>query len=140
MVKVEDVPIEKGRIPLDQLSDFMKFNGHNVAFIALSEETVEPQDNKTGGLKIELFTGKNFLSKYDINKKMGAKILYEEGLKVTQKYSKIAGGMLVKSLEANGVDDTQKLQEKFWDYELENQRTGYARLIPKNISKTQPEV
>jgi hypothetical protein len=140
MVKIDEVPIEKGRIPLDQLSDFMKFNGHSVTLIALSEETVEAQDNKTGGLKIELFTGKNFNSKYDINKKSAGKMLYEDGLKVTQKYSKIAGGMLVKSLEANNIGDTKALQEKFWDYELENQRTGYARLIPKNISKLQPEV
>ena len=140
MVKVDEVPIEKGRIPLDQLPDFMKFNGHSVSLIALSEEMMDAEENKTGGLKIELFTGLNFESKYDINKKAMGKVLYEDGLKVTQKYSKIAGGMLVKSLEANGVTDTFELSQQFWDYELESQRTGYPRLIPKNISKKQPVV
>lgn len=145
-MKLVDVPIEKGRIPLDQLNDFMKANGWSVPFVATGEEFVkettdEKNQVKGAGLKINLWTGKNFLSKYDINKKMIVPkgILYEDGLEVTQKYSKIAGGMLTLSLDKMGHTETEVLQTKFFDYELSPQRTGFPRLIPVIENSKVPE-
>jgi hypothetical protein len=148
-MKLKDVPIESGRIPLDQLNDFMKAHKWSVPFIATSEEYVDStetvidgkKETKSAGLKINLWTGKNFQSAYDINKKqiVPKGVLYEDGLMVTQKYSKIAGGMLTANLEKLGYDDTQVLQDKFFDYELSPQRTGFPRLIPQIVNDKKPE-
>lgn len=148
-MKLKDVPIESGRIPLDQLNDFMKAHKWSVPFIATSEEYVDAsevvtdgkKEQKSGGLKINLWTGKNFQGVYDINKKqiVPKGVLYEDGLMVTQKYSKIAGGMLTANLEKLGYDDTVVLQEKFFDYELSPQRTGFPRLIPQTVNEKKPE-
>jgi hypothetical protein len=148
-MKLKDVPIESGRIPLDQLNDFMKAHKWSVPFIATSEEYVDStetvidgkKETKSAGLKINLWTGKNFQSVYDINKKqiVPKGVLYEDGLMVTQKYSKIAGGMLTANLEKLGYDDTNVLQEKFFDYELSPQRTGFPRLIPQTVNDKKPE-
>lgn len=148
-MKLKDVPMEKGRIPLDQLNDFMKAHKFSVPFIATSEEYVDEsevivdgkKEAKSAGLKINLWTGKNFASNYDINKKqiVPRGILYEDGLMVTQKYGKIAGGMLIASLEKLGHDDTDILGESFFDYELSPQRTGFPRLIPTVENKKEPE-
>jgi hypothetical protein len=140
-MKIKDVPIEKGRIPLDQLADFMKAHGYSVPFIALDETYVEATKDKTGGLKINLWTGVNFTSKYDINKKMIVRegVLYEDGLQLTQKYSKISSGMLTTSLASMGYEDTEELQKHFFDYELMAQRNGFPRLIPQKVNPKEPE-
>jgi hypothetical protein len=139
MVKMDDIPEEKGRIPLDQLSDFLKYNGHGIDLIATSEKVEPEQPNKTGGVVINFWTGVNYQSKYDINKKVASSILYEEGLQVTQKYSKIAGKQLKKNLEEMGIADTNELKDAFYRYELFSQRTGFPRLIPITKSEKKPE-
>jgi hypothetical protein len=143
MVKLDDVPIEQGRIPLDQLGDFMDANGNRLTLITISQEMVEEDkaNKKTGGLKAELWTGRNFKSKYDINTKkvVSPSIVYEDGLKLTQKWGKIPSGELVKILEEMSHDDTDVLGEHFFEYKLVSQRTGFARLIPVAQSDKEPE-
>lgn len=143
MVKIDEVPIEQGRIPLDQLGDFMDANGNRVTLITLSQEMVDEDkpNKKTGGLKAELWTGRNFKSKYDINTKKTVVplVLYEDGLKLTQKWGKIPSGELVKVLEGMGYDDTDVLGEHFFEYKLVSQRTGFPRLIPVAQSDKEPE-
>jgi len=143
MVKIDQVPVEQGRIPLDQLGDFMDANGSRVTLITISQEMVEEDkaNKKTGGLKAELWTGRDFKSKYDINTKktVSPPIIYEDGLKLTQKWGKIPSGELVKVLESMGHDDTDVLGEHFFEYKLVSQRSGFSRLIPVVVSDKEPE-
>lgn len=143
MVKIDDLPIEQGRIPLDQLSDFIEANKNRIVLITTSQEMVDEDKvlKKTGGLKANLWTGKNFKSLYDVSKKqtVTTPILYEDGLQVTQKWGKIPSAELVKRLEEMNFKDTDILGEKFFEYKLVNQRTGYARLIPVAVSNKTPE-
>ena len=143
MVKIDDIPVEQGRIPLDQLSDFLEANKNRVILIATSQEMVaeNKEGKKTGGLKANLWTGRNFKSMYDINKKqtVTTAVIYEDGLQVTQKWGKIPSGELTKSLKDMGFNDTDVLGEKFFEYKLFSQRTGYPRLIPVSVSNKTPE-
>jgi len=143
MVKIDEIPIEKGRIPLDQLAPFMEANGNRIILITLSQEMVDEDkaNKKTGGLKAELWTGRNFKSKYDIVTKLPVEtpVLYEDGLKLSQKWGKIPSAELVKVLNEMGHDDTDILGEHFFEYKLVSQRTGYARLIPVEVSNKEPE-
>ncbi len=134
MVKLDDVPIEEGRIPLDQLADFMDANGGRIILITTSQEMVDEDKTakKTGGLKANLWTGRNYKSKYSINEKklLAIPITYEDGLQLTQKWGKIPSVDLVKNLEKMGFNDTDALGEAFFEYKLVSQRTGFPRLLP----------
>lgn len=136
MVRIDDIPIDEGRIPLDQLADFMDANGHRLVLITISQEMVEEnkEAKKTGGLKANLWTGRNFKSKWDINKKTASIKTYPDGLMVTQKWGKIPSNDIVKKLKELGYDDTDILSQKFFEYKLVNQRSGFARLIPVAVS------
>lgn len=96
---------------------------------------------KTGGLKANLWTGKNFKSKYDIttNQQVSTSVLYEDGLQVTQKWGKIPSASIVNTLKELGFKDTDVLSEKFFEYKLQDQRSGFSRLLPIKVSDKKPE-
>lgn len=141
MVRLDDVPETQARIELNDLMKFMIAHGGRVPFIAVGEGWATETSDKTGGLKINLWTGSNFVSRFDINKheQTTVPITYEEGLQLTQKYSKISGNELRKAMEKLGINDTELLSEKFYEYELFPMRTGFPRLIPVSVSDKVPE-
>ena len=126
---------------MEKLFDFAQANGPEIPFIAVSEKLQEATKDKTGGLNITLWTGVNYVSKYDMDKKVPVDepITIEEGLYLTQKYSKISGRHLVENLERMGHDDTEVLQDHFFNYVLRPMRTGFPRLIPVSMSDKKPE-
>ncbi len=134
-MKLKDLPTEQGRIDVAKLQDFMDANGSEIPFIVLEERWKDETKDKTGGLLLDLWTGTDYASKYNLNEDKLEDIVYEDGLIITQKYSKIASGMMAKQLEGMGIDDTEELQKAFFNYRLRSQRTGYARLIPWSRSE-----
>lgn len=141
LVKLDDLPEEQGRIDLEQLHQFMEAHGNEVPFIAVTEKLQDATAEKTGGLNITLWTGANYKSRWDFENKieLDEPTVLEEGLYVTQKYSKISGRKLKESMESMGLNDTEQLGKGFFNYRLRTQRTGYARLIPVSKSNKKAE-
>lgn len=139
MVKLDDIPEEKPRIDLEYLHNFMDAHGGTVDFIVESEREQAGTEDKTGGINMQLWTGANFVSNYDIDAKsvVTNPITYEDGLRLTQKYSKISGRHLREAMEQMKIKDTEKFQESFYTYRLKAMRQGYGRLIP--ISQSEKE-
>lgn len=132
MVKLDELPEGEARIDLGHLQRFIRILGGTVKLIALEEKWQEESAGKTGGLNITFKTEDNFMSPIDMDSKEGDEVEteYEEGLKITQKYGKMASGVLGPALEALGLSDTEELQKTFYIYELHGMRTGYPRLMP----------
>lgn len=154
MVKIDDIATEQeGRIELRQLLDFMDEMGGKIALKAVSEKEItagtrtetiyrnnvpeEVEHPVTAGLQVEYVTQPDFLCPWDFsnNQKADTPEVFPEGMTIIQKYGKQGGAILVKALSALKLNDTIKLQDKFYNYRLRGQRTGYARLYPFELAE-----
>lgn len=133
MVKIDDIPTEEGRIELDKLQDFMDAHNNRVPFIAIKETIQVETEDKTGGVVISFQTPVPFKANYDMEQDKRTVKLYEEGLKLTQKYSKVSGTKLTEAMENLELNDTEELQKNYYLYKLQGMRMGYPRLIPVEL-------
>lgn len=135
MVKLDELPTEKGRIELEQLQYFLEHIGGKIALIATGEGWQEQTKDKTGGLKIDYKTVDNFELTWDMEngKPLATPVVYEEGMGITQLYGKQGSKILTTHMEALGYDDTAELGKRFHWYRLRQQRTGFSRLYPTEV-------
>jgi len=103
MVEINQLPMEKDRVDLSTLPQENEL-------MAVSEEWVEAQPDKTGGLVIHYKD--------------------RDGGEFPQKYSAISGKSLNEALSRLGVKDTEELQKAWFKYRLTPMRVGYPRYIP----------
>lgn len=154
MVKIKDIAVEaEGRIELRQLSDFMDEIGGKIALKAVSEKIVtegtrtetiyrdnvpeEVEHPVTAGIQIEYVTQPNFSCPWDFNtgKKLEKPVVFPDGMTIIQKYGKQGGTIMVKWLNTLKLNDTEQLQEKFYNYRPRAQRTGFGRLYPFELAE-----
>ena len=141
VVKTKELPTEQMRIDLDALPAMLDTLPDGIPLIGTSEkiaDEVTGDKPKTGGLIINYDTPKPFAVMFNIETGIKERTVYEDGLSLTQKYSKVHNKILAEKLEELGYDDTEILQEAFHYYRLRSFRTGYARLIP--VEKADIEV
>ncbi len=113
LVRLEEIPQEKDRVDLSQLP-------FTAQLIAVSEEMVQPETGKTGGLLIRY----KMLSDGDF-----------KDMDFPQKYSAMSGTVLYQALNKLGLKDTIDLQTTVCEYKLTPMRTGFPRYIPVKIVK-----
>ncbi len=149
MVKVKDIAVEaEGRIELKQLVDFMDEIGGKIALKATNEKVIKEGTRKetryqdgmpmdvehpvTAGLQIEYITQPNFSNPWDFRtgERFDKPEVYKDGMVIIQKYGKQGGAIMVKALNKLKLDDTERLQDNFYNYKLRAQRTGFSRLYP----------
>lgn len=134
MVQLDDIPEEEARLELDKLQDFMDYMPDGIPMIALSENVVEDTvvegKPKVGGINIRFCTPIPFEAGYNLETDKEEKTVYEEGLKLTQKYSKVSGKGLKKAMIKLGLKNTEELQKAYYYYRLRAFRVGFPRLIP----------
>lgn len=112
MVKIEDVPMEEPRVELKELRV-----DQEIELKAIKEQVVDAKENKTGGLVITYVT--------------------KDNKRLTQKYSRMSGKILVDSLRALKLADTEALQKAFYVYRITNMKMGYPRAMPVKASRLQ---
>ena len=90
MVKLTELPTEKGRIELEQLQYFLEHIGGKIELIATDEGMQEGTKDKTGGLKIHFKTRDNFELTWDMtnSKPLDEPVIHEDGMGITQLYGK----------------------------------------------------
>lgn len=108
MVNLNQIPQEKDRVDLAQLPQ-------TALLIAVSEEMVQAQKGKTGGLLIRY----KMLSDGDF-----------KDMEFPQKYSAMSGSVLFEALNTLDISDTTELQTTVCEYRLTPMRTGFPRYIP----------
>ena len=134
MVKIDDLLQDTGRIDLDELQNFMDAHTNRIPLIAIGERMQEASKDKTGGLNIIFSTPIPFDALYDIDEKKRGKARYEDGLRFTQKYGKVAGSRMTEILKKLEYGGTDELFERFHVYSLQNLRSGYPRVFPLEVS------
>lgn len=137
MVKLDELPSEQGRIELEQLQYFLEHVGGKIELIATGEEMQEATKDKTGGLKIHFKTRPDYELTWDMDngKPLVTPVVYDEGMGITQLYGKQGSKILTTHMEALGYDDTDELGKRFHWYRLRQQRTGFSRLYPTDVSE-----
>jgi len=153
MVKLDNLEKEQPRIDLDTLEAFINVHGVDMTVDGVPRKTLELQaiserykqgtKDSVSGYLVDLWTGHNFPNRVQvINDKVNVvdePEIIEDGMVLTQKWSRIITNKLTKSLDAMGIEDTEQLQNGFFYYALTQVRTGYPKLIPIKRSEKPKE-